>query len=140
MAIMDMRTPPRFVPTLTDVVAEANLSTPALEMTDTRDLAVDQPASAVAPEMSTQRCVADVETNISAQEMAVIAQSLQEKVMARLDESLQERMRYALADLVQLHTQALYRAIRQDLEHLVSASVHEAIAQELASMRARPKN
>ena len=59
--------------------------------------------------------------------------------MARLDGALEERMRYALADMVQLHTQALYQAIRQDLETLVSASVHEAVAQELAQMRQQTK-
>ena len=44
-------------------------------------------------------------------------------------------VRYALSDLVQMHTQSLYQAIRQDVEQLVSVSVHEAIAQELAHLQ-----
>ena len=68
-----------------------------------------------------------------------LAHTLQEKVMARLDATLEERLRYALADMVQLHTQALYQAIREDVEGLVSASVHEAVAQELAHMRQQTK-
>ena len=68
-----------------------------------------------------------------------MAESMQTKVMARLDEDLEERLRYALADMVQLHTQALYQAIREDVEKLVQTSIHEAIAQELALLRAPSK-
>ena len=65
-----------------------------------------------------------------------LAQILQLRVMERLDGVLEERLRYALADVVQLQTQALYQSIRQEVEGLVSAAVNEAVAQELADLRA----
>ena len=58
--------------------------------------------------------------------------------MERLDGVLEERLRYALADVVQLQTQALYQSIRQEVEGLVSAAVNEAVAQELADLRYPP--
>ena len=66
-----------------------------------------------------------------------MAKAMQMKVMARLDEALEERLRYALADMVQLHTQALYQSIRTDVERLVGSAVHDAIALELAHLRAK---
>jgi len=67
-----------------------------------------------------------------------LAQTLQLRVMERLDGVLEERLRYALADVVQLQTQALYQSIRQEVEGLVSAAVNEAVAQELADLRYPP--
>ena len=140
MAAMDTRHPPRFVPTLTDVVpdAEAMLAAPNFavsqehlpEPTDApllQDVESAAPLAktASAPELPTQQDLVDM------------AQSMQANVMARLDEALEERLRYALADMVQLHTQSLYQAIRADVERLVSSAVHEAIAQELAHMRSQ---
>ena len=55
--------------------------------------------------------------------------------MARLDVDLEERLRYALADVVQLHTQAMYQAIRQEVQSLVTEAVHEAIASELQQFK-----
>lgn len=141
MAAMDTRHPPRFVPTLTDVVpdAETMLAAPNFAVSqehlpepadasfvqDVAESAAPLAKTASAPELPTQQCLVD------------IAQSMQANVMARLDEALEERLRYALADMVQLHTQSLYQAIRADVERLVSSAVHEAIAQELAHMRSQ---
>lgn len=141
MAAMDTRHPPRFVPTLTDVVpeSEAMQAAPNLAVSqehlpepedapfvqDVAESAAPLAKTASAPELPTQLDLVD------------IAQSMQANVMARLDEALEERLRYALADMVQLHTQSLYQAIRADVERLVSSAVHEAIAQELAHMRSQ---
>ena len=140
MAAMDTRHPPRFVPTLTDVVpdAETMLAAPNFAVSqehlpepvdasfvqDVAESAAPLAKTASAPELPTQQCLVDIA-------------SMQANVMARLDETLEERLRYALADMVQLHTQSLYQAIRADVERLVSSAVHEAIAQELAHMRSQ---
>ena len=138
MSVTDSRTPPRFVPTLTDVV-EVQFATPAAEQVEVRSEVIRRPVPELPGGGEEPRYEAakptSLEPLVTAQDMTAIAENLQEKVMARLDESLEERMRYALADMVQLHTQALYQAIRLEVEQLVSASVHEAVAQELAHMR-----
>lgn len=148
MSASDARIPPRFVPTLTDVVVEQPLSV-AQGVDDAPDAAaavsVISETRHSEPYFVAPDRVANVQQQkavpvLSANQAAAVALSLQERVMARLDESLEERLRYALADMVQLHTQALYQAIRQDVEQLVSASVHEAIAQELADMRKSSSN
>lgn len=137
MAAMDTRHPPRFVPTLTDVVPEVETIPVAAAV---QGLPVEPvlkevpltlgddatPAIAIAPELL-----------LAQQDLEDMAQAMQMKVMARLDEALEERLRYALADMVQLHTQALYQSIRTDVERLVGSAVHDAIAQELAHMRAK---
>lgn len=138
MSALDARQPPRFVPTLTDVVLEQSapatqaqapetLSTFAPEPLFEERCAVQQAEVAVVP--------LPIQSPVAGQDWSLMAQAMQVKVMERLDGALEERLRYALADLVQMHTQTLYQAIRQDVEQLVSVSVHEAIAQELAHLQ-----
>lgn len=55
------------------------------------------------------------------------------RVMQRVDAVLQERLRYALADIVQIHTDALYQSLRASVQDMVHASVTEAVVQELAA-------
>lgn len=131
------RQPPRFVPTLTDVVAPGKRA----------EIAPEEPfedlASLAEPEIEVKHHslpaseVLDVSSDTAnpAQDWNVMAQSMQVRVMERIDGVLEERLRYALADLVQIQTQSLYQALRQDIERLVSTSVHEAIAQELTQLR-----
>lgn len=141
----DARQPPRFVPTLTDVVLEQaapapqepmpyRLSTvtpePPLEENCAEPLAEVAEVAAVSLPMSPP-----IQAPVATQDWSLMAQAMQVSVMARMDGALQERLRYALSDLVQMHTQSLYQAIRQDVEQLVSVSVHEAIAQELAHLQ-----
>lgn len=138
MSALDARQPPRFVPTLTDVVLEQSapatqaqapetLSTFAPEPPFEERCAVQQAEVAVVP--------LPIQSPVAGQDWSLMAQAMQVKVMERLDGALEERLRYALADLVQMHTQTMYQAIRQDVEQLVSVSVHEAIAQELAHLQ-----
>lgn len=148
MSSMEARRPPRFVPTLTDVVPEPvgqrvpdAAAEPVMQAESVVQLVQPLPTHGA---QKSETTAATAEATVSPQSMPPLgleaaAHTLQEKVMARLDVALEERMRYALADMVQLHTQALYQAIRQDLETLVSASVHEAVAQELAQMRQQTK-
>lgn len=134
MTLMDARQPPRFVPTLTDVVSDH--STQAREgfteqqTHDSAELEVSEEAQATEIIHPASLPILDAEPD-----RALLAQSIQTSIMDRLDSVLEERLRYALADLVQLHTQAMYQAIRLDVERLVNASVHEAIAQELAHIQ-----
>lgn len=149
MSGVDNRQPPRFVPTLTDVVPEAEhpSAAPAPFAAETVQAVPVQPLTPQGTDEPAVPCAAQssasflspVSEALKESDWSAMAESMQTKVMARLDEDLEERLRYALADMVQLHTQALYQAIREDVEKLVQTSIHEAIAQELALLRAPSK-
>lgn len=133
------RQPPRFVPTLTEVVEPAvapptRLSDPAQDVPDQVPVQPVSVAEASPTPAATVSVPAMTPDALRDQGLA-LAQTLQLRVMERLDGVLEERLRYALADVVQLQTQALYQSIRQEVEGLVSAAVNEAVAQELADLR-----
>lgn len=141
----DARQPPRFVPTLTDVVLEQAAPAPQEPMPDRLSTVTPEPPleeNCAEPQAEVVEVAAAslpmsplIQAPVATQDWSLMAQAMQVSVMARLDGALQERLRYALSDLVQMHTQSLYQAIRQDVEQLVSVSVHEAIAQELAHLQ-----
>ena len=132
------RQPPRFVPTLTEVVEPAvapptRLPDPAQDVPDR--VPVQPVPVAEAPLTPAPVSVPAMTPDALHDQGLALAQTLQLRVMERLDGVLEERLRYALADVVQLQTQALYQSIRQEVEGLVSAAVNEAVAQELAELR-----
>ena len=138
MSTTGPRQPPRFVPTLTDVVVLGQRVEIAPE-----ELSEDL-ASLAEPEVVVEHHAIPASEALEApsdgpvdpaQDWNVMAQSMQARVMERIDGVLEERLRYALGELVQMQIQSLYQALRQDIERLVSGSVHEAIAQELAQLR-----
>lgn len=135
------RQPPRFVPTLTEVVEPA--VAPPIRLPDSAQDVPDwvpvQPVSvAEAPPTPAPASVPAMTPDALRDQGLALAQTLELRVMERLDGVLEERLRYALADVVQLQTQALYQSIRQEVEGLVSAAVNEAVAQELADLRYPP--
>lgn len=135
------RQPPRFVPTLTEVVEPA--VAPPTRLPDPAQVVPDrvpvQPVPvAEAPLPPAPVSVTAMTPDALRDQGLALAQTLQLRVMERLDGVLEERLRYALADVVQLQTQALYQSIRQEVEGLVSAAVNEAVAQELADLRDPP--
>lgn len=146
MSTPDRRQPPRFVPTLTDVVAEqetAPVSVPSPALPPAKRQPMPQAMDTMLPKpeqnVDSIGLQGQASSAISAAEpdWSGVVQALQTRVMQRLDENLEERLRYALTELVQLHTQTLHQAIRSELERLVSSAVHEALAQELDAMNER---
>lgn len=93
--------PPRFVPTLTDVVHLADHVSPKL------------PVDAV------QHCAVQLEDQIV------------NRVMQRVDLVLERRLREAVAQVILSHTQALGPRLREEIELVVRESVSRAVAQEL---------
>ena len=95
--------PPRFVPTLTEVV---------------------RPAQAVAAAESQHRSATDL---LRFQEQMV------HRVMQRVDLTLERLLRETVGRLVLEHTQALAPSLRDEIEIVVRQSVNQAFEQELAS-------
>lgn len=128
------RQPPRFVPTLTEVVE------PAIVHPQVDDDHVPLPAAPSEPSESSNSSesfmpLAQAQPGLAAidlvnEQVSVLSQQAMDRIMARVDAVLEERLRYALADLVQLHTAALYQAMRSEVQEAVRTSVQEAVAQE----------
>lgn len=97
------RTPPRFVPTLTEVV-QARQTTQS-----------SQAPQAVAVDLS-----------------ANLEEQIIHRVMQRVDLSLERRLREAVATLVLEQTRSLGPLLREEIEFVVRQSVSEAVAEELA--------
>jgi ABC-type iron transport system FetAB permease component len=93
--------PPRFVPTLTDVV---------------------QPVDC----FSLKPSEGPVRQNAVQLEDQIV-----HRVMQRVDLVLERRLREAIAQVILSHTQALGQRLREEIELVVRESVSQAVAQEL---------
>jgi hypothetical protein len=100
-------TPPRYVPTLTEVVLPG------------RSDAAPSPAP---PQFS---------QDAYAQPDARLEEQIVQRVMQRVDLVLERRLREALGQLILSHTQSLGPRLREEIELVVRESVSQAVAQEL---------
>lgn len=95
--------PPRFVPTLTDVVHPvAHFTSPPQPFNN------------------------DIQQNAVQLEDQIV-----HRVMQRVDLVLERRLREAVAQVILSHTQALGPRLREEIELVVRESVSQAVAQEL---------
>ncbi len=101
--------PPRFVPTLTEVVRPAP-SPAALAL-----------GTAGAP------------MTLSAE----LEEQLVQRVLQRVDLTLERRLREAVGQLILEHTQTLAPRLREEIEQVVRQSVNQAFEQEVAQTPAR---
>ncbi len=96
--------PPRFVPTLTDVVQ---------------------------PVISREAPFKEASSTPSAASLERFEDQLVHRVMQRVDLVLERRLREAVGQLILTHTQALGPRLREEIELVVRESVSQAVAQEL---------
>jgi hypothetical protein len=115
------RTPPRFVPTLTEVV-QPPMEIPVLVRGNTA-ASVTDPVDAAAP--------------AKRQDSVALEDAMVHRVMQRVDVSLEHYLREAIALVVQEETRSLVPRLREELETVVRQSVHEAVADELASVASK---
>ncbi len=110
------RTPPKFVPTLTEVVTAEALETSDEALHAHRIAQPLRPASAswVTPQMK---------------------EALAQRVMKRVGESLEPRLGDAVAAIARQHSEALAQHLRDNIEDLVSELVADAVAAELSAQR-----
>lgn len=101
------RIPPRYVPTLTEVV---------------------QLPAAPAPQAPALPTPVPVHVPVSAQ---VLQEAITHRVMQRVDSALEPLLRQAVAELVMTHMQLLEPMLREEIEAIVRKTVSESLAQEL---------
>ncbi|MET0311844.1 MAG: hypothetical protein ABW051_07315 [Burkholderiaceae bacterium] len=102
MAMQPNKAPPKFVPTLTEVVQ-------------------GRPAMAQGAQ----------EEGPLSHDPALMEDQIVHRVMQRLDMTLERKLREAVATLVLEQTQSLAPLLREEIELAVRQSVSEAVAQEL---------
>ena len=120
-----LRTPPRFVPTLTTVldlpaepVGAAEAATPVSAPPPALD-----PAEAVALPPAEQRSEAEI---------VRLEEQLLHRVLQRVDLSLEERLSDTVSAAVQQQLDAMVPRLREEIEAVLRALVIEAMAAELS--------
>lgn len=103
--------PPRYVPTLTDIVHPASM-----------------------PEATGSADIAPAATSVDAQELLV------QRVMQGVDLMLERRLHDAIEQLILAHTQALMPRLREEMERVVRESVTHTFTRESAPFPVQSKN
>ena len=107
---MSNPSPPRFVPTLTDVVLPAE--------------------AAYSQQGASTEAFGDA-LAASFQPGGQFEDQMVHRVMQRVDLVLERRLREAVGQVILTHTQALGPRLREEIELVVRESVSQAVAQEL---------
>ena len=107
--------PPRFVPTLTDVVHPGD----RFNRNNTNNNPINQPL----PNSNVQQNPVQLEDQIV------------HRVMQRVDLVLERRLREAVAQVILSQTQSLGSRLREEIELVVRESVSQAVAHELPQVR-----
>lgn len=126
------KTPPRFVPTLTDVVHlsdEAQFAAGKPEPT----LVAEPPAAAAKPTPAALAAppALDGGTDATRSLPDGIEEYVVHRVMQRVDLVLDQRLREAIALVVQEQTRSMVPRLREEVESVVRHAVYEAVADEL---------
>ncbi|MBS0508784.1 MAG: hypothetical protein JSR53_15515 [Proteobacteria bacterium] len=122
------KTPPRFVPTLTDVV----------QLPDAVRFAAGkpEPAPVVPPSATVAPPPVPVTLEPDARPVRSLPDGIEEyvvhRVMQRVDLVLDQRLREAIALVVQEQTRSMVPRLREEVESVVRHAVYEAVADELA--------
>lgn len=124
------RTPPRFVPTLTEVVPDTS--------------AVSSPEPVAPPPAALEPAPAptSVAVEVALAPLASLPDGFEEllvhRVMQRVDVGLDQRLRDAIATVVQEQTRSVLPRLREEIESVVRQVVYEAVADELLGKNQLP--
>jgi hypothetical protein len=116
-----LRTPPRFVPTLTTV----------LEIPE--EPAIPEPQAAPTPQPDSASAMAlPPAAQLSQAEIVSLEEQLLHRVLQRVDLSLEERLSDTVSAAVQHQLDAMVPRLRNEIEAVLRALVIEAMAAELS--------
>lgn len=136
------RVPPRFVPTLTDVVhlpEAATLSEVPIVVPPAPAIPPRPPQPAAEPAQPVLASVQTAMMELLAQPTSAsplppgIEEYIVHRVMQRVDVVLDRRLSEAVALVVQEQTRSLVPRLREEVESVVRHAVYEAVAEELAN-------
>lgn len=149
MATSTPRVPPKFVPTLTEVVQAPVAGAPRPAAAPVMPQASPRPAThPIAPVRAAPASVVERPPVMPAAVPSPAAASPQQpatrmpdgieeymihRVMQRVDVVLDQRLREAIATVVHEQTRSVLPRLREEIESVVRHAVYEAVADELAS-------
>ncbi|MFT3814818.1 MAG: hypothetical protein QM740_15830 [Acidovorax sp.] len=116
--------PPRFVPTLTDVVRDGPPPPAPARQPAPAPAAMPMPRMPSAPVKAPAPAPVQLSRDVEEQ--------LIHRVMQRVDVALDQRLREAIATVVHEQTRSLLPRLREEVESVVRDAVYVAVAQELA--------
>lgn len=126
------KVPPRYVPTLTEVVTglessqvEACVAQPAPELPAAAPLEVVPAVLFEAPVVP------------SAADMAAAEEQLVQRLLQRVELTLDQRLQACIAQVVQEQTRSITLRLQEELESVVRQTVHDAVVQELEQPASR---
>ncbi len=125
------RHPPRFVPTLTQVVPDTSpvpLPQPSAQQTPQ-----PQPSQSQSPVVE-----AEAEAGAAMQIFDGFDELLVRRLMQRVDMGLEQHLHAAIAKVVQEQTRSVLPRLREKLELVVRQVVYEAVADEMDSQHHAP--
>lgn len=108
---MSSRLPPRFVPTLTEVLREGGRVEPS-------GPAYPPPPTPAQPAVTDARWLA-------------FEDQVVQRVLQRVDLTLEHRLHEALAELLASQTRSLMPRLRDEIEAVVRRAINDAVAQEM---------
>jgi len=123
-------TPPRFVPTLTDVVELPDNAVP-LEIAPEAALLPGTALGAFA-HMPTAPTRPAQEPSPSTPMHTGLEEEVIHRVLHRVDMTLDQRLRKSIVEAVEEQISAITDRLRDEVENIVRHAVYEAVAQELA--------
>jgi hypothetical protein len=141
--------PPKFVPTLTEVVqvddianevlpAAVFASPPPTVATPSVSVGPLAPGEGAKPPAHSALPLAPTPQPPLSALPEGIEEYIVHRVMQRVDVVLDQRLREAIATVVQEQTRSLVPRLREEVESVVRHAVYEAVADELAPGRATP--
>jgi hypothetical protein len=133
------RTPPRFVPTLTEVVQNAPVysSDEAWQQPSSKDEWPAEPAFQAESAVGQEPDVPPPAEAPNTQANEALEDQIIHRVMQRVDLSLERRLQDAVSAMVLAQTQLLVPRLREEIEFVVRQSVSDAVADELATRSPR---
>lgn len=117
----NLRTPPRFVPTLTTV----------LEVPPEPSAVEPEAASAIQPDPASAMALPPA-MQLSQAEIVSLEEQLLHRVLQRVDLSLEERLSDTVSAAIQHQLDAMVPRLRNEIEAVLRALVIEAMAAELS--------
>ncbi len=118
-----LRTPPRFVPTLTEVIEPGP------------DTVVDSSSSEVPPDstaVDAEGAIAIGPLPLSDAEIFGLDEHVLDRVLQRIDRSLEDRLSDAVSAAVQAQLDAMVPKLRTEIESVLRKLVVESLAAELS--------
>lgn len=128
------KVPPRYVPTLTEIVTGPEVpqaAAPSQPVDEATALSAE-PRWMDAPEGADPPAAFPTRTAPSAAELAVAEEQLVQRLLQRVELVLDQRLQACIAQVVQEQTRAITLRLQEELESVVRQTVHDAVAQELA--------